>query len=222
MTRDEAIAILNQNTGFRATGHAQTDFYISMLQAAQRDLERGKTLPKFLLQEDQTLSLIEGANTVALPTGFLRDDDDNSIHYVPTTSNTPTFLQRKRTYKDAVNANMRETTTPPITTTPVAPTVYVIRNSTIDFITTSNDTYTLYWNYYKAADVLTSSVENSWLLRASDWLIGEAGERIARSQRDQLALVAFQDLKQKGRAAVFGDLLALEDSGGPITMGEDN
>ena len=97
--------------------------------------------------------------------------------------------------------------------------VYVIWNNTIDFIVLAEQSYTLVWNYYKAGQLLTADIENEWLLNAPEWLIGEAGERISRNLRDQDALASFQDMKQKARAAVFGDILADEDTLGPLIMG---
>ena len=92
MTRDEAVAVLNEGTGFRATGHALTDYYIRRLRQAQKELEKGKTLPRFLVLENQTLTLASAAHTAALPTGFLRPVDavDAALHYTPTGGTAPT------------------------------------------------------------------------------------------------------------------------------------
>lgn len=198
-----------------ASGHAMESKIILRLQEAQRDLEKGKTLPKFLLLEDQTLSLVANTSTVALPIGFLRVDDDAPIRYTPSTSARPVFL-KKKFYVDAKEANSQDVVQP------VAPSVYVVRNTVIDFITLANQTYTLTWNYYKAAEVLTSNIENLWLANASEWLIGDAGMRIARDARDEVAYALFEEMAKKGRAAIFGDLLVEETSGGPLQIGANN
>lgn len=208
MTRTEAITRIQDGLGFAVRQEAKI---ILRLKEAQRDLEKGKTLPKFLLQEDQTLTLLNNTSTVALPTGFLRIDDDNPPHFFVAGEVKPTFISMKRNYRDALEANYSDE--------PSGPKVAVIRNSVIDFITTADADYTLTWNYYKAADVLDSDAENAWLANASDWLIGEAGWRLAQDNRDKDAMALFQNLLTRGRAATFGEILAAEDSSGPLIMG---
>jgi hypothetical protein len=199
---------------------------ILTLQEAQRDLERGKTLPKFLLQENQTLTLLAGQHTITYPSGFIRENDETRIRFFPPTSSVPRFLVRKM-YIDAVQANIFSATDPDTTVEPVAPSVYVMRRSSIDFITVADQNYTLYWDYYKAADPLTSNIENAWLvsdpttprLGAPEWLIGEAGLRIARDLGNANAISIFSEMRQAGRAACFGEVIAEEDASGPVQMG---
>lgn len=212
MTRDEAVQRISDGLGFMASGNAMEAKIILRLQEAQRDLEKGKTLPKFLLEEDATLTLAADAHTVALPSDFLRVDDEVPIHFTQEDSDIPVFLEKKM-YVDAVRANIRDEDEA------VFPSVYVIRNSVIDFITTADQEYTLTWNYYKKAEVLTTNVENAWLANAPDWLIGEAGGRIAKDARDAEAIALFADMEKRGRAATFGEVLVEETSGGPFQMG---
>jgi len=212
MNRTTAVRRIDDVLGFRITGHSLTDTIVLRLQEAQRDLEKGKTLPKFLLQEDQPLSLVAGTHTVALPAGFLRDDDDRPISFFPVGSEFPFFLAR-RSYKDAVVANLK------LENDPTSPSVYVLRNTTIDFIVEADITYALTWNYYKAAEVLTTDIENEWLAHAPEWLIGEAGLRLATDLRDAGGVQNFTAIRAAGRAAIFADQIALEESGGPYRMG---
>lgn len=208
MDRDTAVVRIQDGLGFATR---QASIIILRLQEAQRDLEKGKTLPKFLLQEDQPLTLVSGTHTIALPTGFLRMDDDNPPHFTPTGESQPTFISMKRSYKEAVVANA--------TTEPAAPVVGVIRNSVIDFIVNADMNYSLLWNYYKAASLLTTNIENEWLANAPEWLIGEAGWRMAMDARDKDAVSIFEALRKSGRAAVFGEIIASEEASGPLVMG---
>jgi hypothetical protein len=212
MLRATAVQRINDELGFRPDGHSLETKIILRLMEAQRDLEHGKTLPRFLLQEDQPLVLLANAHSVAKPIGFLREDDENPIHYFAVNSDMPTFLAR-RFYKDAALANLR------VDSPPSAPSVYVMRKDTVDFVVVADRQYDFVWNYYKADATLETNIENNWLLYGSDWLIGEAGLRIAKPLRDQNAVQAFTDLVRSGRAAVFGDLLADETAGGPLVMG---
>jgi hypothetical protein len=219
MLRADAVRRINDGIGFRPDGHSLEDKIVLRLQEAQRDLEKGKTIPPFLLQEDQTLSLLANTNSVALPTGFIRIDDDNLPHYFSTDLPSPRYLKPFRQYVDAVGyiSQVRRFN---IQTDALAPSVFVIRKGTIDFVSKADKSYSLLWNYYKAGALLTSNIENEWLAEASEWLIGEAGYRIAMDLRDATAKDVFDDMRQRARAAVFGDILADEDAGGPIQMGE--
>lgn len=219
LTMGDAVTRLNEGLGFRAAGHLQEPMFIRRIQEAQRDLEAGKTLPRFLLQENQPLFLAAGTHNVTYPGGFIRDDDDNRIHYTPVDSNVPTYLKPMR-YNDAVRtmAMRQRPDEPQLTTT--SPRVYVFRNFDIDFITVADIDYNFTWNYYGQSGLLfTAGDTNTWLQYAPEWLIGEAGERIARSLRDADALAEFQEMKTKARAAIFGDILADEDMMGPLQMG---
>lgn len=212
MNRSTAIERINDGLGFMSSGNAMEPKIILRLKEAQRDLEKGKTLPKFLIEEDSPLTLLTGEHSVAKPSDFLRVDDEVQIHYIPDGYEVPIFL-RKRFYNDAVAANIREQNDP------VAPSIYVLRQSTIDFVTTADTDYTLYWNYYKAAEVLDTDIENAWLEHAPEWLIGEAGLRIASDARDAEAVALFGEMLKRARAAHFANLLDEELSGGPLQMG---
>lgn len=210
MLRSAAVARIARGLGFRSGLDA---IIVDALQEAQRKLEAGdKTRPRFLIQEDQTMILTPGNHAIALPTGFLAIVDDQKPHFVGTSSNTPVFLSPKF-YEDAVVAQIRTTNVPR------APSIYVLRKSTIDFIATANTTYTFTWSYYKAAALLTTDIENEWLLGAPDWIIGEAGLIVAMDTRDKAAIEIFTGLRQTGRAMCFGDVIAREDAESPRSMG---
>jgi hypothetical protein len=100
-----------------------------------------------------------------------------------------------------------------------APSVFAVRATTLDFITSADLDYTFTWSYYAKDAVLSSDVENLWLANQPEWLIGETGMRLAKDLRDPDAYAIFQEMQQKGRAAEFGELLVDETGGGPIQMG---
>lgn len=215
MFRRDAVKRINRGLGWLPDGNAFENDIILALQECQKDLEQGKTLPRFLVQEDQPLVLTAGTHSTALPTGFLLVDDENHLHYTRSDSNQPFFL-KQRSYQEALEANIKPDNPPS------SPKVYVIRNSTVDFITTADKTYNLVWNYFKGADVLTTDIENAWLNNAPLWLIGEAGFTIALDKRNASAIDLFDKMRTKGRAAAFGELLIDETAGDPIVMGSNN
>jgi hypothetical protein len=219
MDRDTAVLRINRGLGFLAPNHGQTNDVIQCLQEAQRDLERGKTLPKFLLLEDQPLTLAMGTHEIPLPEDFLRADDNNPLYYVADDSHLVHYLTQYRYYRDAVAAVAAQQRPDQPAQTTDAPSLYVIRGGTIDFITFADMNYDLTWSYYRRDAVLTSNIENLWLANAPEWLIGEAGIRMAADKRDKGGIELFTNIMQKGRMAIFADDLAAEDAAGPIAMG---
>lgn len=222
MTRGEAVRRIDDALGFRQTGHDRTSTIVLRLQEAQRDLEKGKTLPKFLLQEDQTISLLSGEHEVALPTGFIRVDDDNGLYWINDNSHLRTYLKAFHNYRDAVASQLTQQRPDQPAVQTMVPGAYVIRKSTIDFIVFADRDYEFVWNYYKAGTLLTSDIENEWLLYAPEWLIGEAGYRTALDLRDQGAMQIFDDMRTRARQAIFYDELVDMDALGPYQMGVGN
>jgi hypothetical protein len=224
MMRDDAVKRINDALGFRPVGHSLTDVIIARLIEAQRDLEHGKTLPKFLLVEDEDLILPAGAHSVPLPTAFLRIDDDNLPHHVVPPLTSPIFLQQMR-YSDAVKRIAFGGGGTASDFLRNSPRFFVIRKATIDFVVVASTTFTFKWNYYKGAMTLESNVTNFWLNEATgapEWLIGEAGYRTAMDLRDKDAMGIFDDLRNRGRASYLAHQFAEEESGGPFVMGANN
>jgi hypothetical protein len=219
MDRDTAILRINRGLGFLRPGHSQTNDIIQCLQEAQRDLEQGKTLPRFLLLEDQTITLNAGSRAVALPSDFLRADDGNQLYFIAPDSHLRHYLKQYRYYRDAVIAIESQQRPDQPAATTMVPAVYSIRQSTIDFVTIADNTYTMTWNYYRKDAILDSNIENLWLANADRWLIGEAGIRMAADKRDAGAVQLFTRMMQEGRKAVYADDLAFEDAAGPTAMG---
>lgn len=214
MFRSTAVQQINNGLGFRPPGNSLEGVIILYLQEAQRDLEKGKTLPRFLLQEDDPLTLLSGAHTAALPDGFIREADDSVLHYSPSGTDLPTYLQRKY-LRDAVLANTRSSNDP------IAPSVYVIRNSVVDFVTTADQNYTFAWDWYKRGLTLETDIENVWLedQNMPEYLIGEAGYRVAKALRDKDAMTVFDDMRKQARLSLFSEEIAAELASGPIVMG---
>lgn len=214
MLRDVAVARIQDGLGF---ANRQTDKIILRLQEAQRELEKGKTLPRFLLQESQVLVLNAGDYTVALPTGFLRMQDSAPLHFQVNSLATSSFLRVTTDYKLALEASTA--TADEDANGPGRPSIALLRATTINFLVQADQEYRFIWDYYKAADILDSNIENAWLQNAPEWLIGEAGWRMAMDVRDKDAVVVFDNLRKTGRAAIFGEIIAYEDSTGPLVMG---
>lgn len=208
MNRTAAVTRIQDGLGFASRQEAKI---VLRLQEAQRELEMGKTFPKFLLQQLQPLTLVINTDTVALPTRFLRVDDSVKPFYVKAGSTSPTYIPIVRDYYDARIYYAA--------TVDTSPKVMVIRKADVHFINQADANYTIYWNYYKGAELLTTDIENEWLLNAPEWLIGEAGWRMAMDARDKDAVTIFDTMRRTARAAVFGEVVASEEASYPLIMG---
>lgn len=209
MLRSLAVARIQQGLGFRSDRATEI---ITALQEEQRDLERGKTLPKFLLLEDQALTLAATANAVALPATFLRRSNI-LISYISPYSTRPRFIPW-RDYGAAARDYGAFN--------PGGPAAVSIRKSTLWFEPLSDRAYSLTWTYYKKADLLTTDIENAWLAadNSPELLIGGAGLRMALDMRNKDAVQVFSVMQQKARAALFGDTVT-EEADDQVTMGGD-
>jgi hypothetical protein len=219
MNKTQALARIKRGLGFM-TGTSRDSAIIDAMQEAQRELETGKTLPKFLLQEDQPLAVLAGASSAPLPTGFIRQFDDERLHFLPVDSDLTQFLNRKL-YIDGVLA-YRRNDAGVLIAREAAPQIYVIRKSTIDFLSPMDRDYNFLWSYYKHDVTLDTVDENGWLTNAPEWLIGEAGKRIAADMRDAVAVTLFKEMALVGQSSYLREIVANEEADGPWQMGADN
>ena len=211
MLRTAAVQRIQRGLGFITN---QADTIALALQEAQRDLEKGKTLPKFLLVEGAALTLLATESTVDLPADFRRLSDEK-LRYTLAGESTPNFIEWRRDYDAALEANF--------TGEGGGPKVAVLRSTYIDFINPADVTYNFVWSYYKKGALLTTDIENEWLAddAGSKWLIGEAGYLMAQDKRDKDGMAIFNTMRTQGRAACFGDDLASDDAAGALYLGED-
>lgn len=202
MTRDEAVARIQQGCGWRSDVVDQIAY---ALREAQRLIEIGRSLPYFLVEEDEDLSAPTGSAAIALPDRFIREYDENdrsTLRYYDSTAQTWVFLE-KMDHDDALVefASMDAGT----------PQAYVLRKDTIEIFPERDQDYTLVWSYYKGGEVLSSNIENSWLANAPDVLIGKAGASIATDLENDKAVGIFNALYKEAWAGAFAaDILRQE------------
>lgn len=210
MLRDVANTRIQDGLGFRPD---LADKINLRMQEEQRDLERGKTLPHFLLVYDQALALAADGNTVALPTDFLRRSDE-LIRYTVTDA-SPTV--RKVPWRSFDEADSQWSDHDP-----AGPQVAVLRPSSIRFFPTADRAYALTWSYYKKADLLTSNIENLWLANAPELIIGGAGLRMAKDIRNKAAIDLFTAMYQQARQTWFNETVQDEVDDQPLILGQNN
>lgn len=208
MDRDTARQRIQDGLGFSTT---LADKIVLRMQEEQRDLERAKTLPPFLVVEDATLNLLATTNTVALPDDFLRRTNV-MMRFTPAGTTKPqtvpwrNFDQAQETFGDVDVSG---------------PKAAVLRTSTILFFPAADVDYTLTWDYYAKDELLTTNVENLWLANAPELIIGGAGLRIAKDRRDAGAMQLFGDMYKQARSTWFGETVVQEQDDGPYCLGSN-
>lgn len=209
MIRSLAVARIQRGLGFRSD---LSDEIISALQEAQRLLERGRSLPEFLLQEDQSFAVASGTAEAAVPTGFLREKQGETFRYT-NSADELLFLEKMELSKAKEKF---------ATSTPGGPLAYVLRKETVAIFPERDTSYTLTWSYYKKATALTSDIENEWLSEttgAPEALIGRAGMLIAEDLKNADALAKFQRLYTEGWLGNLASDITRQEEGYPLYMG---
>lgn len=212
MTRDEAIARIQQGIGFRTDLNDQIAY---ALREAQRLLENGLSLPYFLVEEDQTLTVPLGTGAVALPDGFIREADGEGLRYYDTASAEWIFLEKK-THEEAVRATRG--------LDPGRPLVYVLRKTSVLVFPERDASYDLTWSYYKRGAALDTDIENAWLDEEDgnpEALIGRAGMLIAEDVVADVPLYyqKFERMYVQAWKGAFAAGVLREEAENPIIVG---
>lgn len=208
--RTAAVARIQRGLGFRTDLNTEV---IDALKEAQRLLERGRTLPKFLIEEDQTLTVPADATEISLPTGFIRDVQDQRPHFTSSATSEIIFLEK---------VGFEEAKKRFATSAAGVPNAYTLRKSTIAVWPERDAIYALEWSYYKQATSLESNVENAWLEEkdgSPEALIGRAGMIMAEDLNHDKALVRFTRMHTAGWLGAIADDIMNEEESDPIIMG---
>lgn len=209
MNRSAAVARIQRGLGFRSD---RSDEIVSALKEAQRLLERGTTLPYFLLQEDESLVFPSGTAGVTLPSRFLREKDGEGPHFT-TTENKRLYLEKIDQYTADVRFFDADAG---------KPIAYVLRKNTIIAYPERDTSYTTTWSYYQGAVSLDNDVENAWLEEeygAPEVLIGAAGISIAKDLRNAPAVELFTLMFNAAWRGMLGDMFEREAENLPLAMG---
>lgn len=211
MTRNEAIALVQQGLGFRTD---LQEAIILAMQEAQRRLEMGRTKPWFLVEEDAELAITAAVQSYDFPTGgFLGFAEDEEPYYTASGATGKTYLAI-RDRVDASKAYNGATTG--------APRVLAIRKASFYIEPVPDTSYTVYYSYYKPADVLTADIENVWLANVPELLYNLAGIIVAEDVQDQEAQDKFTTRHLYWSQALVNEIQNRRLSGRPLAMGRNN
>ena len=236
MDRDTAVVRIQEKFGFRSDLVTTIQ---NALQDMQDELERGATLPEFLLQEDQTFTIVPPNPAVAtpqeyaLPTGFIKEADEldgGQLRFQQTAPGPSLYVEKM----DLKEAELRffsrtdvfwddsvEIVSPTTTFTPGTPMVYVLRKSTVRIYPGPDKTYNLVWSWYKHALALTGAnvTNNEWLTNTPWLLIGKTGLHMAMSLRDADAITYFQKMYDDASKTGLARLIERERADRSYAMG---
>lgn len=208
MDRNTAIARIQRGLGFRTD---LVEEIASAMQEQQRLLEMGKTFPKFLLQEDQTLNLLTGDPSIAFPERFLQVSEEDGLSYFDADGRRISiprrpFAEAQATYE---------------TYEPQGPLAYSLRANSFYFWPVPDQDYTISLSFYQGAELLTTNIENAWLLHNPDVLIAAAGISIATDLRDASAVQLFTALYNAAMLNQVSKIAQDEVSDMPIALGRN-
>lgn len=188
MTRDQAVAVIQEALGFRSD---LANSIITQLVNAQVSMEEGPVYPWFLLSLDSTIVTTASNAKVKVPTDFLEESEDHALYIEDEDGND--IMLEKEEYDHLKSVFGVESDSEGF------PTHYSLDGLYFRLFPIPDGLYTLRMSYYKRGEDLSSSnIENVWLKHAPWVLIGLAGERIASSLRDDKAKTYFHNEYAKG------------------------
>jgi hypothetical protein len=195
MTLGEAVDQVKILLGFRR----DLDTSIKQqLNYAQVELEKGPTLPWFLLSEVNTTLTTVGGRRIIKPVDFIREYEEGALWYAPTGEDE---IALEKADNDFLMAHYGTTATG-------KPEAYSLDGNYFKIYPLPDAQYTIKLLYYKhdvSISSLGDSSTNQWLTHGSDCLIGRAGRVLASGLRDRDAKAEFSDMEQRGRLTMYNE-----------------
>ncbi len=221
MLRDVAVDLLMKRLGNRKDLSLRDDIINEMVYVQENILEGGPFYPFFLISEISDADTTAMEERVQLPTDFLHEWEDGALYYFNPDATKNSWVELTRDDWDLIKASYT-------TNTPGLMTHYDIVGNYFLLAPTPDAAYTLKFRYYAAAASLAgvygdaANIENVWLDKASDWLIGEVGAIIASqylvSQKLQQMFVA-QAVRGQKRVSQLD--VSMGESNKRRSMGDD-
>lgn len=216
MLRDDAIAEIQELLKFR-TG-LETPI-IRRMERVKRLLEQGRTLPWFLITEDQTIPVTANNSGVNLPSNFIREygkapPGQRGIHYRESITNKPVFLRKMSL--DEARALYYESTTS--ATYPVA---YVVKLTEFELFPTPTVSFNLVMDYYEKDEGFQANNENLWLRYAPDLIIGNTAASMARTLNNKSAYDEASELAKIAWEALLKENIHREISNRRFILGRN-
>ena len=209
LTRDDAVSRIQNLLGYTTARTAEIQ---NALQDAQLELEQDAYLPWFLLTDASVptqLVTVASSRAVALPTGFLREYEDDALYYLNADDE---FIPLEKDELEYLNTTFLATSG--------VPQAYAITLSSFIIFPLPDAVYNLRINqYYKADAILSSNITNQWLTYTHELIIGEAGMKIAPGLRDSAGISIFKSMAIRGKKRLISGSEAREHANRRYIMG---
>ena len=217
MLRDELVQAMIRRLAFRP---GITSNVIAELQIAQEELEKERhtdqNIPWFLLSEIATANNPAiGDERLPLPSNFLGEYENGTLWRFDDTADPvtadPWIEMIKGTYDNLKAEYIGQ-----------GPTLrYSIVGEYFRLHPTPDKIYTYKMLFYKQDDVLSTNIENKWL-KYSPWMLGgKAGEELAETYRDDVAIAYFQKKFAEAKTALHRRMTEREVVNDDATMDEE-
>lgn len=202
MTRLEMVNLILGRLGNRSGATLATQV-VAELQFRQMNLEQEGELPWFLL-EGVALTINNADPTVDLPTGFLKEFEDDSF-FIITSEGKYRALKKRLVANVFADEEVDESQ---------EPFMYHLTGLVLEVRPIPDQAYTGRFYYYKADAVLSADgTTNKWSTYASDLLVAEAGFNVARYLRDFNASQMFQTDIGDARRRILAQNVARKQAG---------
>lgn len=215
MDRDTAVGLVRKRLG-NLTGSFLDADIITEMQLQQEVLERGPTLPWFLLSERSDAYTTVGEERIALPVDFLREYEEGALFYFnESLDEDEPWRALKKDDWDALKAAYQTRTG--------SPEKYALTEEYIRLFPTPDAEYLLRMIYYKRGVDLTSGnvTDNIWLLNTPDLLISLTAQVVANLYLQNAALGQRLDLEvQRAKDRLLRETTAREMANYEQTMGD--
>jgi hypothetical protein len=210
MTRDEAVALMQLQLGFRSDQSANLILHLKL---AQTMLEKSPTKPWFLIVGEDTLVTVADDQKIAVPTDFLQEAEQGVLRFIPDDADSPDDeVDLDKDSYDVLRKNFR-------TTASGEPQAYALFGGYFYIFPVPDDVYTLKMIRYGQDTVLSTNVENNWLKYAPKLLMGSAGKELAAALRDSNAMEIFARWESEDRILTFSQEIAREQANSDAQVG---
>jgi len=217
MTRDQVIAVLLARAGQRQNDLVLKASMETEILSVQTDLESNAFLPWFLQTQKDDLALTVAQDTIAFPTGYLRELDEETrkgalYRYDATLTDPWVALTKYYNFDD-----MKERLPG------AGPTLgYVTIGRSYIVAPVTDVSYTYRTRYFAKDTALETNIENNWLKYAEGLIRASLGEVMARYYLHNPALAdQFKaDILLRRNELILADT-AQREAGGMRQMGDD-
>lgn len=216
MMRDEAVAAIQQQLGFRSDQSANI---ITNMKLAQTLLESEPTKPWFMISEQHYIRTTVGEERIPLPDTptaqgrFIQEIDQARFVYIPEpgVEDTDPVDLLKDDYDLLAKQYAGADAGPPE--------AYALLGHYFHVFPTPDALYQIKMIFIVAQQTLDTNVENNWLKYAPLFIMGRAGWFTASALRDSWAVGVFQQWEAQGRLLIFNQTEARDHANRTYQIG---